>query len=340
MGKKNLVDSLMESSGNPAPGSALDLVGMKHDSDDLLDEAVKGKLEAPSQHSAFSAEEQKQPGFVDAKEAARDFFEQAYGAESKDTEKEEPESAKVKELTTEAPASEKKEETVPDWWHTLNNESQAQRERQDNLERTLIAQQQQVLRALETQQHPAQTTREEEELAARYGFEDVNQFRTIKELWRSDMQKEIARQQAPIIQQMIYDRYGAAVARSSSEMEHFTKYFSPAKTSAYIAQLMQQYPAEHLAKVNWEHEFAQAYRAADYERLKREFENASQANTSATKTKDDEKAKKKADLKLVPKANQQGAGAKHGLAEELGGLPSNLSITQFGREMKTRLFNR
>lgn len=331
-------------------GNALSVVGLSHldSSNDLLEDALSGGMKSPAAHPSTLPD-------LDPSRKSQDFSElnntmkQALRGEQEDL----PD-ASGGSLGTEPDASaQRPEDKVSPEFHSLNKELQESRKqfedytRQQNEQRRQEQQQmQQWLAYQQQQQMQAQQANQptfEDHLANEWGVDPqaLRQYTQHVAQQASAHQQQLINQQImPLILQQQEHRFDAEYARAK-EMhgEKFGEYFSKDQMLNMYRGLVQKYGPNYVAQVNWQKEFGNAFASKDYARLQAEYNKLTEQSKKVEDKKESHKQQQKANLKLVPKANAQGASSTPSLSKDLDNLPSNLSFKQFGKEM-LRLRNR
>lgn len=284
--------------------------------DNLLDEAMAGTLGMPGHSSGLSGKRSPK-GFEDAITGARrdlkaNFLGQPLSPEEdnepevKDEIVEETDPEEESDVTEPiaAKTSEVAEEKeLPDYYHTLNHQSEAARqqaEEANNRANANEARLQELMQRLAPQEKPVDY--------AQYGLEP-EQYNFIEQ---SIMQK-VSKANLPILHQLVQDRFKSAISRMEADNPHWKEYFPTQYIQNFYQQVASRYPVDYLATVNWESELSNAYTVKDYPRLRKELESLREKQDMTTKVKEDKKKEskeqQKADLKLVPKASQKGVAA-------------------------------
>ena len=304
------------------------LMSTRAASDELLDSALKGDGLPPGlTHGSFSDTTRE------SKELLRHDSDLGEKEPEAVTEKE-PVKAE-QEPEPEAPAG---DESVPPFFHTLNEQQQSLRERQEAFERQTATEMQRHQALLAQQQTQQVQQQRQPEPEYEYDFTDPTHVRAFQEETNRRVERRIQEAQMPIKHQLIKSHFGAAVERAQKNFEQFEEYFPQPVLEQYITGCLQRVHPDQLAQTNWDVELAGAFKRVDYDRLVEEEKKRAAAPAASNAKKDADKASQKQALRLVPKANTQSAERKPDLTEHMAKYNPRASIQQFGNELKRQIF--
>lgn len=217
-------------------------------------------------------------------------------------------------------------------YHVLNEQLQAKNQRDEQFQRQFMAEQQALREQLQRAQQPQQPAREELN-PEDYGFADADHFNRLVGHLEQKFSGQLEQRVKPILEQAAQSNFWGAVESLGKEYEHFDKHFSREQLSGYFNGLSQKFPIDQLAKINWRGELANAYHAADYQRLKAEYEKLQKTGSSSKDVAAE--AERKKNLGQVPKASARSAPSKVDPWDEMHqGLPSSRRIVNFAKRVK------
>jgi len=157
------------------------------------------------------------------------------------------------------------------------------------------------------------------------------------------VQQETMKQMQPMMNQLADDRFMLAMARVEQDSPNFSKYFPRETLVSRFEGIKKQIGVQAAGTANWEVELRNAYRIADMprveaenKRLQTDYEKLQKKMEEMEGKGKETRAKQKADLKLVPKAGNQGATSakKRSFQDELDDLPPTLSMSSFADRIK------
>jgi len=212
-------------------------------------------------------------------------------------------------------------------WYALNEEQQRYAQRQEMLERELLAERQASRQALE--ELKKSVPREQES----YDFDFTNPegIRAFEERVYNRARNEFRQSQEPLLRQLASKEFQSTVSQLATKHEHFNKYFPQNVLQQYFQAASQRFPVDQLLALDWGKELSLAYQAADYQRLSQEVEKLKTGKVDDKKIEQKGKEEQKANLKLVPKANSRSTSTKPGINDELDEWRKNHS-GRFGME--------
>jgi hypothetical protein len=244
-----------------------------------------------------------------------------------EAEAEKPEPIEEEQL----PAEEEKPESIAaadeSKWYALNEEQQRYAQRQEMLERELLQERQASRQALEELKNAVPKQPENYD----FDFTSPEGIRAFEERVYSRARNEFKQSQEPLLRQIAAKEFTATTAVLANKFEHFNKYFPQQTLQQYFHTAAQRFPADQLLSLDWGKELSLAYQAADYARLKSEYEKLTTNKGEEKKVESKAKEQQKADLKLVPKANAKGVATKSSAQDRLDEWRSGHS-GRFGME--------
>ena len=344
MKTKTIAEGLLKDNDK---GSPLNLLGVSSPANDnLLDEVLEGKVSSPGNASGLIGK--KTRDFYDAASEAKSHKENFLGhplkkeepkaEEEKETEPEvkEEEPEKFEEAAKEEVKEESKEEELPDYYQTLNRRAELAEQRAEQAERNMQAYLQNLERRI-----PQPQPQQEPIPYEQFGFESPEQYALLGKTIMTRTQQTML----PMLQQLVHDKFSAAVAKVEAQNEHWKEYFPEQYVSNFFQQVSQNYPVDYLAKVNWTEELTNAYKVKNYDRIMKDLADSKTKVEVETKVKQDkkqdEKEQRKADLKLVPKASQKGtATAKEQDEDIFAREPSKKGFETITQSLKKQIYGR
>ena len=328
-----MMDSMMGEAADKS-ASPLAALGLGHLSggSDLLDDMLERRQASASPAEGGRSSPERSSGF----DALKDQFRHPQPEP-------EPESTPVPESHEPPPEPEHEAppERKPDYeaYHNLNHEMVQTRQEMEQYregQRQMQQWMQQQEQARQQQQRQ-QTPAIEEQLYQEFGMADPAALRmytdAIVTRIRNENQQQYNTNVLPVLVQQQRDRLDLAIARQKESCPRFDKYFVPEKLKGLQEQLIQRHGVNHVAAIDWDGQLQQAYKAADYQHLKAEYEKLEKASKKGADEKDARKAEQKKELPKVPKADQQSADSSPSYLKAIDALPRGLGFKTFGRKV-------
>jgi hypothetical protein len=269
------------------------------------------------------SEAMKQKGSTDFNKATEESYQRL-----SELRKEQPSSEQIKADEAEAekpepiedeqlPAEEEKAEPVAaqdeSKWFALNEEQQRYAQRQEMLERELLQERQASRQALEELKQAVPKQPETYD----FDFTSPDSIKAFEQRIYERARSEFRQSQEPILRQLAGKEFQNTISQLANKFEHFNKYFPQQTLQQYFHTAAQRFPVDQLLALDWGKELSLAYQAADYARLKSEYEKLTTNKGEEKKVESKAKEQQKADLKLVPKANAKGVSTKSSAQDRL-----------------------
>ena len=347
-----------------AKQSPLGLLGLPETGPDLLDEVMKGRVQAPGNpltkgfgSAKASAFELAQP--IDMPESAKRVIDDQTPGEvqrGEDKKEDQVQADDLEEVTAEAPEPTASGEEIPAYFHQLNESHEQIRQRQDSIDQALkesqtrerawqqyIQQSEQHIRQNHQQQQRQPEPQQDDYSWAAQGFESPEHFKqyqdSVGRIAEQRANQIVESQMLPLYHNHAIERFKNATEHCSKTYERFNEYFPQDQLVQFFNAQVQKYGSKQAASMDFAQEFAAAYKIRDYDRLVAQQSKEDQTKKAAGQTQKNAKQEQKAALKLVPKANQQGAPpSRQSIEDEMKDMDmTKLGVRGVGRLLRQRL---
>jgi hypothetical protein len=324
--QKMLIDTPQQSSDKDSLVSLLS----EKPQDDLLGEA----LGRPSALNFNKATNDAREEFEKLKATTNSTQTQADEAEAQAPTPVEGEETPTEEEVPQ-PAASKEDESR---WFALNEEQQRYAQRQELLERELLAERQRSNEAMERLQKSIPQPQQE---AYPYDFTNPEDIRKYRAEIEREVMGQVRMSQEPLLRRMAQKDFQSAISKMQTTHEHFKNYFPEQTLYQYFLGAVNRLPMDQVLGIDWEKELGLAYQAADYKRLEKEISQLKRVGEVEKKSASSQKEEQKANLKLVPKANAKGSTVKAGINDELDewrkASPGRFGIEDISANLKRKL---